>query len=125
MNVTLLNPVHRSELAARLAKLSNQDLETKDNGRYVAVKIGIGPNSNVISVFPDHVSFFIRSTDTLKRAGLEGFNPELPKVTSPRNKEKFQFGGLSVSEIDAHEDLFREIVDESVKVVTDRKPKRR
>jgi hypothetical protein len=41
------------------------------------------------------------------------------------NEHKLLFRGLGLSDIEAHEALFREIVMESVRMIMDRKPKKK
>jgi hypothetical protein len=117
----------RLKIAARIVELSNQVLSTAENKDYIALKIGSGPNSNAVRVGKrsDRVSFFIRSMDILKRAEAKEFKPEPLKPTTEANKDKFRFWGLHLSDIEAHEALFREIVKESVETVMDRKPGRK
>jgi hypothetical protein len=62
--------------------------------------------------------------DLLNRARTQGFDPEPLKSTTAANKDKFRFRDLSLSDIDAHESLFREIVHESMQTVMDRRPKK-
>jgi hypothetical protein len=115
----------RLRVAARIVELSNQVLSTKENVHYIALKIGSGSNSNAARVRNNRVSFFIRSTDLLNKARAEGFDPEPLKSTTAANKDKFRFWGLGLSDIEAHEALFREIVKESVGTIMDRRPKRK
>ncbi len=116
----------RLKIAARIVHLSDGVLEQRENGGYIALKIGSGPNSNAVRVGKrsDRVSFFIRSTDLRKKAEEEKFTPEPLEPTTAANKDKFRFWGLSLGDIEAHEALFREIVKESVSVVMDRRPRR-
>jgi hypothetical protein len=115
----------RLKVAAKIVELSDRVLEPKENADYVALKIESGPNSNAARVRNNRVSFFIRSKDLLERAKREKFNPEPLKSTTAANKDKFRFRGLGLSDIEAHEALFREIVKESVGTIMDRKPKRK
>jgi hypothetical protein len=113
------------KVAALIVELSNQVLSTKENVDYIALKIGSGANSNAVRVRDNRVSFFIRSTELLNRARAEGFEPEPLKSTTAANKDKFRFRGLGLSDIEAHEALFREILKESVGTIMDRRPKRK
>jgi hypothetical protein len=112
-------------IAAKIVELSDQRLSTHKNPKYVALKIGSGPYSNAVVVHNNLVSFFIRSGDLLNWAKKEEFDPvEAPKTT-PMNEHKLLFRGLGLSDIEAHEALFREIVMESVRMIMDRKPKKK
>jgi hypothetical protein len=115
----------RLRIAERIVELSNQVLSTKVNGEYIALKVGTGANSNAVIVrkSEDRVSFFIRSTDLLNRAKAEGFDPVQTKLTGSF-KDRYRFWGLSIADLHNHEDLFREIVNESVHTIIDRRPKR-
>jgi hypothetical protein len=115
----------RLRVAAQIVELSNQVLSTTENSRYIALKIGSGSNSNAIRVRNSRVSFFIRSTGLLDKAKDEGFDPQPLKSTTAANKDKFRFWHLSLSKIEDHEVLFKEIVKESVETIMDRRPKRK
>jgi hypothetical protein len=116
----------RLKVAALIVELSNKrlSLSPTNNTRYIALKIGSGPNSNAIRVRNSRVSFFIRSTGLLNKAKYEGFDPQPLRSTTAANKDKFRFWGLRLSDIEAHEALFREIVKESVETIMDRRPKK-
>ena len=114
----------RLKIAAQIVELSDQVLSKKVNLSHIALKIGSGPNSVAAVVSnSDRVSFFIRSTDLLNRAKAEGFNPIEAELTSPKNEHRFRFYCLSPANIEAHEGLFREIVQESMRTIMDRRPK--
>lgn len=115
----------RLKVAALIVELSNQVLSTKENIHYIALKIGSGSNSNAVRVRNDRVSFFIPSTVLINKARAEGFDPEPLKSTTAANKDKFRFRGLGLSDIEAHEALFREIVKESVETIMARRPRRK
>ncbi len=115
----------RLKIAARIVELSDGVVERKETDRGIRLKIGSGPYSIVglVSTHYDRVSFFIRSADLLDKAVAEGFKPELRESTRPSTKDLHQFEGLSLSDIETHEALFRWIVKESVNVVMDHKGK--
>jgi hypothetical protein len=115
----------RRKIADRIVGLSDGVLEWKETDRHIGLKIGSGPYSiaGLVSTHFDRVSFFIRSKDLLQKALAEGFKPKLRKSTIPSTKDLYQFGELSLSDIEAHEALFRWIVKESVNVVMDHKGK--
>jgi len=116
----------RLKIADLIVDLSNNVLSQEVSVRHVALRIGSPPNSNAVTVSKraDRVSFFIRSKDLLGEAERKGFKPELVGSEAPRDKDRYRFSGLSLSDIHAHEALFREIVKESVSVVIDRRPKK-
>jgi len=115
----------RLTVAARIVELSDEILSTDENPQYIALKIASGPNSNAVTVWSDHVSFFIRSTALLDKARADGFEPIQVKSTTPRNQDKYQFPRLSLNQILTHEALFREIVQESMRTIMDRRPKKK
>jgi hypothetical protein len=110
----------RWKIADRIVDLSNQVLSREESGIHIALRIGFPPNSNTVTVSKraNRVCFFIRSMDLLRKAEAEGFKPE------PRSKDRYRFWGLGLSDIDAHEALFREIVKESVSVIMSRRSKK-
>ena len=113
------------KIAVRIVELSNQVLSTEDSNLHIALKIGAGPYSNAVTVskHSDRVSFFL-STDLRRKAEAEGFKPEPVESTRPWPKDKFRFWHLGLSDLQAHEALFREIVKESVSVIMSRRSKR-
>ena len=115
----------RLKIADRIAELSDGVLERKETDRGIRLKIGSGPYSiaGLVSTHYDHVSFFIRSTDLLRKAEAEGFKPEPAESTRPSTKDLNQFRELSLIDIEDHEALFRLIVKESVNVVMDHRGK--
>ena len=123
----LMNREDRLKVAAKIAELSDLPLSTQENlkSNYVALKIESGPYSNAICVHNNRVSFLIRSTDLLKKATEDRLNPEPAPRTVPMDENKFLFWGLGMSDIQAHEALFREIVMESVRTIMDLRPKKK
>jgi hypothetical protein len=117
-----MNREDRLRIADRIVELSDGVLKRKDTDRHIGLKIGSGPYSiaGTVSTHFDRVSFFIRSNDLLK-AVEEKFKPELAESTRPSTKDMYRFWGLSLSDIEAHEALFRRIVKETVNVVMDHK----
>jgi hypothetical protein len=117
----------RRKIAARIVELSDQVLSTNESDRHIALKIGSGPNSNTVNVSKryDRVSFFIRSKNLFRKAETEGFTPKPAESPTAPNKDRFRFWELRLSDIEAHEALFREIVKESVSVIMDRRPKKK
>lgn len=113
----------RWEIANSIKRLSERLSEPKQNEAYLTFKIG---TRNAINVWTnsDHVSFYLPSTELLEKARAAGFEPEEePDQTKPRNTNWFKFWRLSASEIEAHEELFREIVQESMKTASQRENK--
>jgi hypothetical protein len=116
----------RSRIASRLVELSNQVLSTSENSRYFSLTVGNGPNSLAATVHKDsdRVSFFIPSTDLRNQAVEKGFELKEAPQSKGRNKDWFRFSLLRLDDIEGNEDLFRNIVAESVKTIIDRKPSR-
>jgi hypothetical protein len=108
----------RLKIAEHIVKLSDQVLSTRENPKYIALKIG---NWNAVTVRKnsDRVSFFITSTDLINRTKAAGFDPALV----PAKKDKYRFWGLRLADLQTHEDLFREIVKESRRTITDSSPR--
>ena len=115
----------RLRIADRIVNLSDGDIERKETDRGIRMKIGSGPYSIAcfVSTHYDRVSFFIRSTNLIRKAEAEGFKPKPAEQTRPGNADLYRFWELSLNDIEAHEALFKEIVRESVRVVTDHKGK--
>ena len=120
-----MNREDRLRIADRIVELSDGVLERKETDRGIRLKIGSGPYSiaGLVSTHHDRVSFFIRSKDLLLKAMEEKFEPELAESTRPSTRDMYRFLGLSLSDIEAHEALFRWIVKETVNVVLDHKGK--
>jgi hypothetical protein len=116
----------RMKIADLIVALSNNVLSKDVSARHIALRIGSPPNCNTVTISKgvDRVSFYIQSTDLRKKAEAEGFKPEALELVALRNKDKYRFRGLSLSDIQAHEALFREIVKESLRVVMDKRPKK-
>jgi hypothetical protein len=111
----------RSKIAARLVELSNQVLSKKNNRTHIALKV-----KNRVAVLVSHsdrVQFIISSTDLLERVKAEKFNLKPAPKYIPMHEVKHYFEGLGLNQIQAHELLFKEIVNESVAAVSDRRPK--
>jgi hypothetical protein len=117
----------RMQIAVRIVELSNQVLSPHESDIHIALRIGSPPNSNVVTVSKraDRVSFYIRSRDLLSKAEEKGFRPERRESGAPKDKDRYRFSGLGLSDIQAHETLFREIVKESVSVIMGRRPKKK
>jgi hypothetical protein len=121
-----MTPEDRFKIALRIAELSGGDLEPLDTEFHISLKIGVGPFSNAVTISKrnNRVNFFILSGDLLRKAKAEGFKPEEVKSTRPWPKDRFRFWQLGLSDIQAHEALFREIVKESVSAIMDRRSKK-
>jgi hypothetical protein len=121
-----VNREDRLKIAQRLVDLSAGDLEWKETERRIGLKIGSGPYSiaGTVSTEVDRVSFFIGSLDLIQKAKEEGFEPEPVESTRPSTRDKYRFWGLSLGDIEAHEALFKRIVNESVNVVMGHKGKK-
>jgi hypothetical protein len=99
--------------------LSNPELRVKENQRYIALQVGDPPFCNAVMVSnSDRVKFIIQSEDLLKRAG-EHFEP----IEVSGEKRRFTFYGLTINDIQDHEPLFRELVQESIGTEIGQKPK--
>lgn len=116
----------RQKIADFIVHLSDGVLSIEKSGRHFALRIGSPPNSNAVTVSKraDRVSFFIRSEDLRRKAEAEGLKLVQTKSVAPRDKDRYRFLGLGLSEIQAHETLFREIVKESLGVIMDRRPRK-
>ena len=124
--ITQQNETKHKAMASRIVELSNGVLSTgKIKSGYIPLKIESGPYSNAVCVHNNLVSFFIRSGDLLNRAKAEGFAPEPAPRTVPMDEHKILFRNLGLSDIQAHEALFREIVMESVRTIMDLRPKKK
>jgi hypothetical protein len=124
--VTQQSETEQEAMASRIVELSNDVLSTgKTKSGYIPLKIASGPYSNVFAVRKNRISCFIRSTELLSRVRAEGFNPEEAPKTVPMNEHKFYFWGLGLDDIHSHESLFREVVQESVRTIMDRRPKKK
>jgi hypothetical protein len=116
---------NRLKIATRIVELSNQRLSTHPNPKYIALKIGSGPYSNAFAVRNDRISCFIHSTDLLNRIKSAGFNPREAPKTTPMNEHKFYFSGSDMKNIQNHGELLREVVNESVATIIDRRPRKK
>jgi hypothetical protein len=121
-----MTPEDRLKIAVRIVELSGGDLEPLDTEFHISMKIGVGPYSNAVTISKrnDRVNFFILSTGLLRKAKAEGFTPEKVESTRPWPKNRFRFLQLRLSDIQAHEALFREIVKESVSAIMNRRSKK-
>ncbi|MGO9775228.1 MAG: hypothetical protein ACLPM3_01410 [Terracidiphilus sp.] len=124
---TLLIPSkeERLVLAEQIVELSSAVLSKKENQRYLALQVGTPPYCNAVALAwsKDRVSFYIRSTDLVNQAILEGFKPEPAKSAAVLSKHKYDFYGLKTVDLRKHEDLFRAIVKESVDFILSQRPK--
>ena len=77
-------------LAESIVELSSKVLSKKRNPKYIALKVGDGPYSNVVTVRwqEDTVSFHIPSSDLEEQAIAEGFNPENQHARRPFFRHK-------------------------------------
>lgn len=113
------NRADRLKLAARIVELSNQVLSTKQNKDYIALQIGTPPNCNAVIVSDDdYVKFLVRSTNRaeefIDRAKTEGgFTPDKPKWRGEW-RGSCRFWGLGLNDLQTHEGLFRDMVEQSV-----------
>jgi hypothetical protein len=112
----------RKSASTLLAQMSAGDLDPTERSEYIALQIGDGPNKNAVVLHFDRVSFFVQSEYLIERAKTEGFKPEPAERKSPQCDYKVRFWGLSLSDIEAHEALFRDIVIESIRIVRSRRP---
>jgi hypothetical protein len=119
---TILEPEDRLKMAELIAQMSAQGLLTTPNKKYLALKVGSGPNSNVVTMWKDRVSFFLSSSDLIAKAKAAGFDPKAAKASRACDKNKFRFFKLSLHDLQNNEGLFSEIVNESVKTILERRP---
>lgn len=118
----------RLKIAELIAQMNDPVLRIEDNkpSGYFSLKVGTGPNSNVVTVRKnkDQVSFFISSTGLLNKARAAGFDPQAAEPNRPCDKDKYRFRNLSFADLQNNEGLFREIVKNSVETIVARRPKR-
>jgi hypothetical protein len=116
----------RLKIAARIVEFSEGRLSQSEDRKqeYVVLKIGSGPYSNAVRVRDNRVSFFIRSEDLRVRVIAAGFKLTPVGNTTPINKHKIRIWELNRAKIEDHEVLFREIVNESVSLLMDMRPKK-
>ncbi|MGC9223019.1 MAG: hypothetical protein ACP5E2_03790 [Terracidiphilus sp.] len=109
-----VNKEDRSKIAAKIVDLSGGVLSIAENPNYIALKAGrrlaatVRKNRDRVSVY------ILRTSELLDKARSEGFSPVEGPQKTQRDKDWFQFRGLTLSDIQAHESLFREIVHGSV-----------
>ena len=122
---TQLNGEDRTKIAARIVELSNHVLSTKKNPRSITLKVGDGPYSNAVTVRwrKDRVSFHIPSTNLVKQAVEAGFSPENPQSARPFFEHKWHFNGLTLTDLQEHEPLFRAIIKDSLEYILSRRPR--
>jgi hypothetical protein len=124
---SLMTRKDRNEIAAWIVKLSDNVLKRgTTKAGWIPLKYESGPNSVAVVVSKsDRFSFLIPSTDLRNKAASKGFVPDSIEATStkPCDKDRYRFKKLSLSDIQSHESLFREIVKASVRTIMDRRPK--
>lgn len=108
-------------IADLIVRMSDQVLSKKRNNGYFALKIDSGPNSNVVTILKNRVSFFISSSGLVDKAKGAKFDP---KAVEDRDKYKYQFWHLSLHDLQNNDELFREIVKDSIATIMDRRPHR-
>jgi hypothetical protein len=115
-----LNGEDRSKIAARIVELSNGVLSIDPNPRsYIALKLGSRVAATV-SKRSDRVQFIIASTG-LHQEAERRFLLEKPPKSIPMHEHKYNFPGLALNDISANEPLFREIVQEAVRILSPKK----
>jgi len=111
-------------IAQKIVELSSKVLSRKENAKYIALKVGDGPYSNVVTVrgSKDTVTFHIPSENLEEQAIAEGFSPEDRNAKRPFFKHKRYFHGLTLTDLQRHEPLFRSIVKNSMDYVSRHRP---
>jgi hypothetical protein len=71
------------------------------------------------------VSFYIPSADLRDQATSEGFKFDPANPAMALNKHKYLIYGLKLTDLKKHEDLFRDIVKESVDFILGQRPTRK
>ncbi len=123
--MTIENPPareNRRNVAVKIVELSDQRLSTSENTDHISPKIGL--SVAVVVSNSDQVGFFIRSTELLDKIKQAGLSLKKGRVKNPKDENKYVFRALSPENIEAHKELFREIVEESIQTTIGRRLKR-
>ena len=117
----------QSKLAERIRELSSINLSKKENRSYFALKSDDGPYSSIVTVrwHKNSVSFHMPSSDLVGQAKAAGFSPENRQSSRPFFKHKRYFYGLTLTDIQKHEPLFRAIVKDSLEYVISQRPRKK
>jgi hypothetical protein len=101
----------------------------RGSNTYIAIGIAEGKsekNVNAISIKDDgSVSFFTRDMELLKRmaipyVSLKDLQRPPSKPFAPRDEDGYNFPNLTIELIEAHDEDFRTLVQESIQIVTKR-----
>jgi hypothetical protein len=114
----------RRVLAGRIVELSDRVLSVKENRQYIGLQVEAGRYKNAVALHGEQVSFY-PSEGSLDQARAEGFNPEpvVPDRPGSIAEHKYLFRGLSITDLRAHEALFRAMTKESVDFILSRRPR--
>jgi hypothetical protein len=119
MNASEISKQRRIEVAKRLAAL-HPGLEINQVGDYTSLRIEPGKLKAciVVSRTADKASFLIRNSellDAIKAARLK----VIPKTSRAKAFAGFEYRvlGVSIQAVDRNQELFKKLVDESVKLV--------
>jgi hypothetical protein len=124
---TQQDQTNQEAIAKRIVELSNNVLSTeKKKSGIIVLKYESGPYSNAVVVRKSRVRFLIQSTDLFEKAKKERFNPKPEDTQNVTSfiEHKVNFEGLRLRDIEAHEPLFKEIVNESVSFIMGLRPKK-
>ncbi|HTB96696.1 MAG TPA: hypothetical protein VK716_06790 [Terracidiphilus sp.] len=105
------------EIAAEIARLSDQSLESVPRKHHIAMKLKgeTGAYSNAVIVSDsDYVKFFIRSKDLQKKAEEKQFTLKAVDSIGTRAGFGFRFSGLRLNQIQANEEFFKTIIHGSI-----------
>jgi hypothetical protein len=114
---------NRRKIADLIVMLSGGDLSIEESGIHFALRTVNPPRRNTVTVSnrANRVSFYIQSADLLKKVKDKKIKHEPTKLVAPRDRDRYRFGELGLNDIQVHEALFREIVQESVRVIMSRR----
>jgi hypothetical protein len=116
-------------LYSKLASYAESAVYKRGSNDYLA--IGISPdenakNVNAVSIKSDRsVSFFTHDISLLDRIGipyvaLKDLSRPPSKPAGPRDEDGYNFANLTVEIIENHEQDFRQLVNDSIRIVTRR-----
>ena len=119
----------QEQLYAKLSSYADSSIHRRGSDDYIAIGIADGTgakNVNAVSIKHDgSVSFFTFNTDLLTRIGIP-YVPikDLPRPPSkplaPRDEDGYNFADLTIESIEAHEEEFKQLVQDSIQIVTKR-----
>ena len=117
----------RKRIVEEIVRLSDGILSCSEGRNYYSLKVGDGPKSLAATVHKDsdRISFFIPSSDLLGQLRAMEFKFAEATRGRPRSRDWYRSSGLTLSKICENEDLFKQVVHESVNEVKSRQAKRK